>query len=507
MDPKPQKQSRFGRLADRLARSSRVFLLGVMVACGVEVLVDWNATLTEINVLRDRMRERGFNYVGILAKSTEAALESRDPATIAKLTSGLFDDEDVALVRFTQPDGTIVWERANETFEQSFAAAHGQKPREWYASQLARDVDGIVHDPEGLRQRMAGSRYRDFAQRWSDVVSALGARFSGPPKPRAGGLSLYQDRLRTPDKQRDDALTYAISAVTRDGKTIGAIVVAFSMDRTNAAIRTKYVKGLGMVVFFVGLILVQNVMSRRDKLRLLDLEARYAAAKQALRAAFGKPLSTAALRVAGAIDQATGAVDGMAWDADEHDGSVTLTVIDPDGDGIDAAAVALHALRTLRAHRGAPLDEARAVGAAILDIPLTRALGILIVRVAADGTIDGVASPFADLRSLAGGETKSVERTPLDDEPGLVGPLSRLSGRLPEGGLLVGAFGHTVARRGRPLSVDEVTAFVARAHGADGAGLETAVEDAVTWARGRATALVDSDIGIVAIARDAASRA
>lgn len=508
----PSKISQWsGRVRDRLARSSRVFLLGLLVACGIEVLVDWNATLFEINVLRDRMRERGYNYVGILAKSAQKPLEARDQAAIATLTSGLFDDEDVMLVRFTTPEGAVVWERVDDEHEAAFEKARGQKVRAWYASQLVRDVDGIVHDPEGLRQRMSASRYRDFAQRWNDAIEAVTARFVGPKPARAGGVVLYQDRLRTPDKQRDDAMTWALATMRNDaGQAIGVVLVAFSMDRTNAAIRSKYLKGLGMVVFFVGLILVQNVLSRRDKLRLLDLETRYGAAKAALREAMPPPIveapspvgSSGALRVAGAIDQAEGAVDGMAWHGATEDGGVSLAVIDPDGDGIDAAAVALHSLRALRETTGAPIDRARAVGAAAASIPLTRPLGILLVRVLADGTIDGVASPFADLRVLSGGASHALERAPIDRVPeGIVGPLERLSGSLPPGALLVGAFGHASGKRGRGLDVDEVAAFVARAHGEGGAGLDVAVQDAVTWARGRATALAGSDVAVVAIAR------
>lgn len=492
-----------GRVRDRLARSSRVFLLGLLVACGIEVLVDWNATLFEINVLRDRMRERGYNYVGILAKSAQKPLEARDQGAIATLTSGLFDDEDVMLVRFTTPEGAVVWERVDDEREAAFEKARGQKVRAWYASQLARDVDGIVHDPEGLRQRMAASRYRDFAQRWNDAIDAVTARFVGPKPPRDGGVILYQDRLRTPDKKRDDAMTWALATMRNDaGQAIGVVLVAFSMDRTNAAIRSKYLKGLGMVVFFVGLILVQNVLSRRDKLRLLDLETRYGTAKAALRDAMPAPICEGALRVAGAVDQAEGAVDGMAWHGAKEDDGVCLAVIDPDGDGIDAAAVALHALRALRETTGAPIERARAVGAAAASIPLTRPLGILLVRVLGDGTIDGLASPFADLRVLSAGAPHALERTPLDAVPeGIVGPLDRLSGALPAGALLVGAFGHASGKRGRGLDVDEVAAFVARAHGEGGAGLDVAVQDAVTWARGRATALAGSDVAVVAIAR------
>ena len=59
--PMARRQARIAgwlsRLFDRLARSSRVFLLSVVIACGVEVLVDWNQTLFEINVLRDQKAE------------------------------------------------------------------------------------------------------------------------------------------------------------------------------------------------------------------------------------------------------------------------------------------------------------------------------------------------------------------------------------------------------------------------------------------------------------------
>jgi hypothetical protein len=314
-----------------------MFMLGVIVACGIEVLVDWNSTLFEINVLRNGMRDRGFNYVGILGKSSTDALSARDDRALATLTSGLFDDQDVVFVQFTTPDGAIVYERIDQAYEQRRKVAF----REFYGAQIARDVDGILRDPEALRRRMSASRYRDFAQRWSDAMERLKARFVGPKPLHAGGNIVYQDRLRTPYKERDDAVTYALGALRdANGKPMGALVIAFSMERTNSDIRAKYLKGLGMVVFFVGLILVQNIVSRRDKLRLLDLEARYGRAKEALRKAFAAPVVEGPLRFAAAVDQAPGAVDGMAWDGVLTDDGVELALIDPDGDGIDAAAVA-----------------------------------------------------------------------------------------------------------------------------------------------------------------------
>jgi hypothetical protein len=468
-----------GRTRERLARSSRVFLIGLIVACGIEVLIDWNATLFEINILRDRMRQRGYNYAGILTKSTMGPLGARDEKALATLSNGLFDDEDIAFVRFTAPDGSIVYQRVDADYKKD--------PFTYYDSQLKRDVDGILNDPVGLRERMGTSRYRDFAQKWNDFVDGVVIKFTGPKPPHAGGNVLYQDRLRTPEKQRDDTTTYAIAAVRDDaGKPVGAIIVAFSMERTNAAIRMKYLKGLGMVVFFVALILVQNVVSRRDKLRLLDLEARYSAAKKALREAFASPILDGSLRAVGAIDQAPGAVDGMAWDVTRHGDGVELAIVDPDGDGVDAAAVALHALKTIRGDRsGTLLERATRVGAAVLSIPLSRPVGILLVRVSGEGRVEGITSPIGDLRGV------TIEERDLATPEGIVGPLRTLSGELPAGGRLIGAFGD------KRLNIDDVAGFIARTKGE----LDAVVADAATWARGRASALGDHDLAVIVLAR------
>lgn len=471
----------------------------MIVACGIEVLVDWNATLFQINVLRERMRDRGFNYVGILGKSSATPLAAKDTGALATLTAGLFDDQDVVFVRFTTPDGAVVYEQVDADYEKK----RGVDFRQFYSKQLARDVDGILHDPEGLRQRMAASRYRDFAQRWNDAVDKIVVRFTGPPKLHADGNVVYQDRLRTPSRERDDAVTYALGALRdSDGKPLGALVIAFSMDRTNAEIRGKYLKGLGMVVFFVGLILVQNVVSRRDKLRLLDLETRYGRAKEALRDAFGTPVAEGPLQFAAAIDQATGAVDGMAWDGAVTDDGIELALIDPDGDGIDAAAVGLFAVRTIRERRargsGSLLEDLTAIGAAVLSIPLTRPVGVLLARVHRDGRIEAIASPIGDLRVLAPEESRALERKPIEATPeGVVGPLHALSGELPPGALLVGAFGHG-GEKG--MRIEDVANFVKRAHSS---GIELAVSDAVTWARGRASAAREHDLAVMAAARQA----
>ena len=64
------------------------------------------------------------------------------------------------------------------------------------------------------------------------------------------------------------------------------------------------------------------------------------------------------------------------------------------------------------------------------------------------------------------------------------------------GALLVGAFGHG-GERG--IRVDEVAQFVERAHAT---GIDVAVTDAVTWARGRAKSLSLRDFAVLAVARE-----
>src|SRR5207249_2645474 len=136
-------------------------------------------------------------------------------------------------------------------------------------------------------------------------------RFSKPePLPQQSSLILYQDRLydeHTETRERDATVTYAVARVDEPSRaSAGAVLVAFRMDPTNTAIRGKYFKGFGIVIFFVGLILAQNFASRREKLRLLEIESRHAAAKEAVRAAAPEPQERGELRVAGAIAQAAG---------------------------------------------------------------------------------------------------------------------------------------------------------------------------------------------------------
>src|SRR5512143_2025096 len=119
--PDDKKPSRFrewrNRVSDRLARSSRVFLLGVIVACGGEVLTDWSATFTEVNNLRSGVRHKGENYVGILGKPSENAVRARDTAELERLSVGLWSDDDAAIVRYYDANAKLVYEHVRPSYE------------------------------------------------------------------------------------------------------------------------------------------------------------------------------------------------------------------------------------------------------------------------------------------------------------------------------------------------------------------------------------------------------
>lgn len=503
------------RIRARLSHSSHVFLLGLLVACGIEVVVDWNSTLFEINVLRDGMRQRGLNYSRILANAAVDPMLSFDPEALDRLCEGLFHDEDVVFVRFTDQQGTVMLDRLRDKYGARFAKRRKLPFADYYASQMRRDIGGILADPDMLAQRMASSRHRDFVQAWNDFLGRIERRITGP-KPqleRRGAVVLYQDRLKRKPDGHDAEVTYALSTVTDErGEDLGVVLVAFSMDSVNSQIVKKYLKGLGMVVFFVGLILIQNILSRREKLRLFELEERQRAAKQALRealpAGLGDTIDLGELMVAGGLLQSEGIVDGVAWDllAPGESGSpseLVMLVVDPDGEGVSAVATSLHVLRTFRQRRaaGPPADfmsELTALGQAALAIPLTRPLHLWLLRLdLVSGAIEGVCSPMggawvlhprADGRSpapplleLAETPLCSLEETP----PGLVGPLFGFRGELPPGALLCGLFTGV----GRPAQKRETDGHALAEHllrarrGKTELGAVAAA--ASGWARGR----------------------
>lgn len=516
MSPSPHVRakgpSRFtqwrARMSEWMVRSSRAFLLGIVVACGVEVLIDWNQTLVEINVLRNAIRQKAESYVGILGKAGDDELQARDHVGLERLSHGIFDDEDAVYVRFTDATGAVVWDKLKPDFVEAFRARGNPRPfEEQYGGLMTRDTERALHDPQGLEDRVANSRYRDFAQVWTDTTARVVAAFSPPPPPGSHrGLIVYEDRLHDENRQRDDKISYAIATMLGEqGETIGTVIVAFDMLRTNKAVRFKYLKFAGLCSFFVALILVQNIVSRRTKLRLLDLEAAYTEAKRALREAMPQDVVRCPpLSVRGAVEQAKGLVDGMLWTAAAEDDSVLVLTVDPDGDGVDAAAVGLHVAKTFEARRrhagtSSLEDELRALGAAAEEIPLTRPLGAALVRVHAEtGEFRALLGTGAQLRIVGGNGVTAPELRPRDEDApeGIHGPLFEAAGTLEAGRSLVVIFAD--ASRGQMQSYGDGIARQLAREGEKGTPMT--VHEAAVWARARTAA--DSDVAIVTVTRD-----
>jgi hypothetical protein len=496
------------RLKERFARSRRVFLMSLVIACGIEVLVDWNTTLFEINVLRGRVSERGVSYVHILAGAADEAMQRKDPKVLAQLSEGLFADEQVVFVRFVDTVGSVLYEQLEPGYAAAFQRRRPVPFGAYYDKQITRDLSGVMNDPDGQRQRMLKSRYRDFPQRWNDAVNALLTRFvARPPAKKDTGLVLYQQALRTEEHERDASLTWAFGTVTAPAGPVGDVLVAFDMGPTNDSIQTKYLKGLGMVLFFVALILFQNVSSRQDKMRLLEVERRYAEAKRAIRDKMPGAVGAGDLCAFSALDQAEGTVDGQIAVVSAHDGAIDLLVIDPDGAGIEAATLALSARQAFVDRRaGEPatdlLVEVGLLGDAGSRIPLSRPLGVILVHVDAAGAVTALAGPLGGLCVLGGGAPVPVASSGEVLAPaGVVGPIRRFEARLEPGqSLLVGSAGLAEGDASAPLDVEALGAFVARSVGA-GALRQEIVEDAASWVRGRAPRLARRDVVVLAVAR------
>jgi hypothetical protein len=264
----------FQRIMARLSRSAGFFVTILLVLCAVEVAVDWNSTLYEINVLRAQLKEKAENYADLLRKAAEPAILAYDADELERLSAGVFDDDDLVYVRFTDLLGNTLFDRLRPDYARAFAGHRHETFRDHYRRPMTRDTAGIADDPIGLQERMQRSRHRDFIQAFTDGENALLQRFSAPPQKPIEPRVLYQDRLADADGTRDADTSYSVGAVTApDGEVYGVVLVAFRHDKLNHAVNNKLLKGLGMVVFFVGLILVQNLSSRKSKLRLMELEA------------------------------------------------------------------------------------------------------------------------------------------------------------------------------------------------------------------------------------------
>jgi hypothetical protein len=225
---------------------------------------------------------------------------------------------------------------------------------------------------------------------------------------------LYQDRLADERGALDRGLSYAIGTITSDdGEPFGVVLVAFRHERLNRAVAGKLGKGLAITLFFVALILVQNLASRRAKLRLYDLEAALSAARTAVRAALPETPALGWGRLGVAFAQAD-RVGGTVYDLRlGDDGTLDLLVAVPDGTGVDAAFASV-VLRDLyrRVEAGEPAARAAALLAAYDQSPLGRPVELLLLRVGADGAVRGVAAGLAPPSLLADGAARPLDLGP-----------------------------------------------------------------------------------------------
>ncbi len=429
------------RALDRLARSAHVFLAGLVVACGIEVAVDWNATLYEINVLRDALRQKGENYASILRKATEGATLSYDWDELDRLSGQVFDDPDVVYLRFSDMLGNVIHDRLRPEYARDFYKRRKQGFRTHYRHVMERDVHGMLEDPLRLQERLNQSRHRDFIQVFNDRRAALVRWITRePPPPGPPPRTLYQDRLADPGTGRlDRGLSYALGTITSEqGEPFGVVLIAFRDDGLNRAILGKLANGLAITLFFVGLIVVQNVMARRAKLRLLALEEAQGAARAAVRAGLPAPPALPWADVHLAFAQAEHA-GGTIYDLREVDGGLDLLLAVPQGSGVEAAfaAVVLADLhRRLGGLGGAdPVEQAIALLADYAASPHARPVSLLLARFAAGGQVRGLSAGLPPPAVLADGAAQPLE---LGEAlaPGsalLCAPLRPFAGAVPPG--------------------------------------------------------------------------
>ena len=162
-------------------------LLTLIALLGIEVLVDWNQTLVEINVLRDQVRLKGMNYAGLLARSAVEPILSSDRAMLTRLATGILDDEDAIYIRITDPSGRLIFEQLDADFA-AMEARRGLQPfPRRYEHFLARDARGVTQDFVGFRERLAQPLSRLAADLERLFEPHRGPLFAAAAAPRLAG--------------------------------------------------------------------------------------------------------------------------------------------------------------------------------------------------------------------------------------------------------------------------------------------------------------------------------
>ncbi len=452
-----ERHGLIGRLLARLDRSQHVFLAGLVVAFAVEIVVDWNATFRDVNVLRAGLRDKATHYAAVLRLAAEEPLAAGDRARLGELARRVLEDDEVACVRFTDAAGAPVVEA-------------GRPLGARYPKQLARDTAGVLADPAALREKVARSRHRDVFQAVSDAEDrAVRAFTAGAPAVAPVGDVVYQDRLYDEATRAEDrAYTWAIAQVAPRGKPAGVVLVALDGARVRRATEKKLAFGAVLTLFFLGVILVQQVSARRAKLRLLSFSDALAVARDAIAGSLPtEPPRVAGLDAALAFAQAE-RLGGTVYDFAATGGALDLFLACPEGSGVDVAFASVFIRDEQRRLRRAMPDAApesllAAFVAAYAEAPIHRRLDLALVRVGAGevtGLCAGLAPPtVVDARGDAIAATVTDLPAPIDAslvEP----PLRRFSIAFPPGAaLLLYSDGLEPADR-HPLTVEEAAAHL-----------------------------------------------
>ena len=448
-------------LAARLERSQHVFLLGVVVAFAVEILVDWNSTFYEITVLRAQLGNKAMNYAAVLRLSLEEVIGSGDRARGKALAERVCEDPEVAGVHIIRADGTLIAEAANK--EGSLSTR--------FPRQLARDERAMLADPDLFRSRQRQSRHRDVFQSITDgednlLQRILPARWTtpAPPAPDARGLAL-QDRLyeeQSGEKRDEKGVVWALGIVDRpdDAPVIanpdepgGVVLVALRTDALRAGIRKKLLKGLAITVFFLCVILMQQLSARRSKMRLLSLRDALAAAREAL----AKALPDAVPPVDGmdgglAFEQAErlgGTIFDLKATADQS--ALDVFVALPEGSGVDVAFASIylrdeHQRKRRENPAATPSELLLSLAAVYAEAPIHRRVELTLFRVdIAAGFVRGVSAGIDPPTVLDenGAPIAAVitpivaPQTPAIDPSSFGAPLSSFEIPFPSGALLL----------------------------------------------------------------------
>jgi serine phosphatase RsbU (regulator of sigma subunit) len=239
----------------------------------------------------------------------------------------------------------------------------------------------------------------------------------------------------------------------------------------------RLLKGTFVTLFFLAVILVQQLAGRRAKVRMIALRDALAAARTALRAALptGPP----------AIEGLAGA---LAFEQAERIGGTTFAfhadpaspqafdffLAVPDGSGVDVAFASVFVRDLERRQRlaGDPSPEPlfERLAAAYREAPIQRPLELALWRIdLVRGELTGVCAGLEPPLVLAkDGALLEAERTPLDvevDRALIEGPIVRVHLALPEGATLVVCSDGLPADARHPLAAADLAAEV-RAHAA-----------------------------------------